>query len=597
MPVLHTSARPGSATPASASRGASSAKAPRQPPLAPPPGPLDVGPNYRSWLLATAPTQRYDILVIGGGINGAAIAYDAAMRGFSVLVVEKEDFASGTSSRSSKLIHGGIRYLKQFELGLIFESLRERALLLKLCPHLVRPLPFLYPVFDGASEGKLAVLVGMNLYDALALFRTPARHRILSESEVAEREPALGRKGLRTTARYFDAWMNDARLVLATMLGAIRCGADVLPHTEVRGLLHDGERVHGALLTDRIGGTDLAVEARLVVNAAGPWLDQIAALERPGNGRRLRPTKGVHILVSRERLSLNNAVVLRAPDDGRTLFAIPWERMTLIGTTDTYHDGPPDTVYADRDDVGYLLRAVNAAFPGAQLERKDVRSTYAGLRPLISEEGKTESDVSREHEIFLSPGGMLSIGGGKFTTFRHIAEQVVDHAAEVLAERWGLVRRGTRTDRFPFEGGDLGDAEAFEAELARRLDGRGDPGLAAHLARNYGTNARAVLDLVERGASGDGRHGAARLLEPLVPGLPYSMAEMLYAARYEMPGRLADLFMRRTQLQLEAHRGGLDVAEPVARAVAPTLGWSTERIGLELARYEAEVGRTLACVS
>jgi glycerol-3-phosphate dehydrogenase len=548
--------------------------------------PLDLGPGYRRALLGRAPQRRYDLLVIGGGINGAGIAYDAAMRGFDVLLVDKGDFGSGTSSRSSKLIHGGLRYLKHLEFGLVFEALRERALLLKLCPHLVRPLPFLYPVFDGDPDGKWSVALGLTLYDVLALYRTPARHRTLRPAEVAEREPLLSREGLKSCPLYYDAGMDDARLVLATMQGAVRAGAEALSHLEVRALLRDGDRVHGVVLTDRLAGPDLAVEARIVVNAAGPWLDQIAALERPDAPRRLKPTKGVHVLVPRERLALHNAVVLRSPQDGRVLFAIPWERMTLIGTTDTFHEGAPDEVYADRQDVAYLLGAANHTFPAAQLEPKDVRSTYAGLRPLIAQEGKGASDLSREHEIALSPGGVLSIGGGKYTTFRQVAEEVVDQAAALLAERFGLVRQSrSRTDRFPFEGGELEDIGAVEAEVGRRLAGRGAPDLPQHLVRSFGTNAVA---LVEQAG------GGATAFEPLVEGLPYSMAEMRYVARFEMCGRLADLFQRRTQMQLEAEEGGLAVAERVALEVASGLGWDTRRIEEELRLYEAEVRRMLA---
>jgi glycerol-3-phosphate dehydrogenase len=553
-----------------------------------PSAPLDLGPEYRASVLRRVSEQRYDLLVIGGGINGAGIAYDAAMRGFSVLLVEKGDFASGTSSRSSKLIHGGIRYLKNLQLGLVFEALRERTLLLKLCPHIVRPMPFLYPIYKGDPDGKWSVALGMTLYDVLALYRAPARHRSFRPAEIAAEEPLLGRDRLQSCPRYYDAWMNDARLVFATVQGAVRCGAEALSHVEVRALLRDGDRVSGALLTDRLSGADAAVEARLVVNAAGPWLDRVAALERPDGPKHIMPTKGVHILVPRERLALRNAVLVRSPDDGRVLFAIPWERMTLVGTTDTFHDGSLDDVYADREDVAYLLRAVNHTFPAAQLERKDVRSTYAGLRPLIAQEGKGASDMSREHEIALSPGGVLSVGGGKYTTFRHVAEEVVDRAAELLAERFGLVRQGrTRTDRFPFEGGAVGAIPELEAQVERRLAGRGTPDLAPHLVRSFGTGALALCAEAERSRAS---------FDPLVEELPYSMAEMRYVARYEMCGRLADLFQRRTHLQLEAPDGGLIVAERVAREVAPIVGWGGPRVEQELRLYEEDVRRTLACV-
>jgi glycerol-3-phosphate dehydrogenase len=582
-----------SAPPAEPPAAAAAAAAPEAPVLraaapAPPPasGPPDLGPRGRAATLRRAAALRYDLLVVGGGINGAGIAYDAAMRGFSVLLVEKEDFAYGTSSRSSKLIHGGIRYLKNLELGMVFESLRERALLLRLAPHLVRPMPFLYPVFEGDPDSRLAIATGLYLYDVLALYRGPARHRELTPERAAEVEPGLRRERLRSLPHYHDAWTNDARLVLATVQSAVRSGADVLAHCELRSFLKQGDRITGAVLTDRLAGRDLAVEARVAVNAAGPWLDQVSALERPDAEPRLKPTKGVHLVIARERLPIGHAVVMRSPDDGRMLFAIPWERTTLIGTTDTFFDGSPDEVYADAHDVGYLLRAANHSFPGAALGRKDVRSTYAGVRPLLSQEAKSASAISREHEIWLSPGGMISIGGGKYTTFRSIAAQVVDSAAELLAERFGVVRMARAyTDRFPFEGGGVPDLEAAASALLRQAGGRLGPETAAHLVRNFGSNAPFLVNDA-------GRRGLA--LEPLVPGLPYTMAEMAYAARFEMAERLADLFMRRTQLHLEAEDQGLGVAEAVARAVAPGLGWGRARLRDELGRYEAEVQRTRA---
>ncbi len=543
--------------------------------------PLVLGHRYRRRIIQEARKQRYDIVVVGGGINGAGIAYEASMRGYHVLLLEKGDFASGTSSRSSKLIHGGMRYLRQLQFGLVFESLRERRFLLQLAPHLVEPLPFLYPVFSDDPDGKLAVRLGMWLYDVLSLYHAPKRHTWHRPGDVKALEPELRREGLRACPRYYDARTNDARLVLATILSAVRHGADVLSYGEVRALLKEGDRVTGVLATDRLGGGDVAVEARLVINAAGPWLDRVVAFDQQGLPKQIAPTKGVHFLVPRNRFALQHAVVIRSPADNRVLFAVPWERMTLVGTTDTFFDGDLDEIYADKQDIQYLLRAINQDFPNVGLRFEDILSTYAGVRPLIGEEGKGASEISREHHIFSTPGGMLSIGGGKLTTFRSMAIEVVNKAARHLEERVGLVRRKkSYTHLYPFEGGATEGLTQLVTGLKGRLKSENTQAMALHLARSYGVHARAILDRAD-----------AAEMQPLIPGLPYSMGELAHVCRHEFVGRLEDLFFRRTNLYLESGVRCLEVAEAVATQAASILGWDRPGIDGQLETLEREVRR------
>ncbi|HYS72326.1 MAG TPA: glycerol-3-phosphate dehydrogenase/oxidase, partial [Thermoplasmata archaeon] len=366
--------------------------------------------------------SKLDVLVIGGGIVGAGVARDAAMRGMRVALVERTDFAAGTSGKTSKLVHGGLRYLEDFRLGLVRTAIRERDLWLRQEPRLVTPLEFVIPVYRGGDAGW-KVRLALRAYAWLSR-GAGRRARMLSREGVAAEEPSLAPPGLRGGGKYMDAAVPDARFVWAVIAAATDAGATVLNHAEVTGLVVESGRVVGANVTDSLGGEKAPVRARIVVNAAGPWLDRVRALavnSKPA----LRPTKGIHILVPRERIGNRHAAALRA-SDGRLVFVIPWGGFSLIGTTDTDYRGDPETVQATDADVAYLLAAANLAFPTARLTPADVVSTYAGVRPLV-ESGRPaqESDISREHEL-LHDAGMMSIAGGKLTTYRAMAEEVVD---------------------------------------------------------------------------------------------------------------------------------------------------------------------------
>ncbi|HTE47383.1 MAG TPA: glycerol-3-phosphate dehydrogenase/oxidase, partial [Gemmatimonadaceae bacterium] len=366
--------------------------------------------------------QAFDLLVIGGGITGCGIARDASLRGLSVALVEKDDFASGTSSRSSRLIHGGVRYLEHGHLHLVFESSAERRRLLRLAAHLVRPLAFTWPVYAGDRIPRWKLGAGLLAYDALALFRNVARHKRLDRDGVLAREPMLRHDGLLGGARYYDAATNDARLTLANALAAAESGATVVNHATVMTLLfHDG-RVAGARVQDSLTEQSVEVRARIVVNATGPWSDDVRRLdaartrEHAPRSPAVRGSKGTHIAVPRERLGNRDALTLSSPLDGRVMFALPAGRCAIVGTTDGYTSAAADEVRATNEDVNYLLDSANSFFPSARLTTNDVVSAWAGIRPLLPTAADNPGSVSREHAVTTSDHGLISITGGKLTT-------------------------------------------------------------------------------------------------------------------------------------------------------------------------------------
>src|SRR5262245_6581827 len=386
-------------------------------------------PAERRRVLTTLGSEAFDLLIVGGGINGAGIARDAVLRGLRTALVDRADFASGTSSRSSKLIHGGLRYLEEGHVRLVLESVRERERLRRLAPHLVRPQEFVFPLYSGVNLHPLKLAAGLWAYDLLAGLWNVRRHRMVGARGILEAEPALRSDGLRGAGIYWDYRTDDARLVVETMLSAVDAGAVVLSYAEVTGFVKEGGQITGARIADRMGRGEITVRARVVVNAAGPWVDKVAALDAT-SAPRLRLTKGVHVIVPRARVGHRAAIVLNAVADGRVMFVIPWGEHSLVGTTDTDHSGGPDTPpQVEPADVSYLLDTVNHYFPAAHLTPDDVVSAFAGLRPLVAPPptaGLSPSDVSREEEVFTSPSGLITIAGGKLTTYRLIAAGVVD---------------------------------------------------------------------------------------------------------------------------------------------------------------------------
>jgi glycerol-3-phosphate dehydrogenase len=508
-----------------------------------------LSPAVRRANLSKLAAERFDLLVIGGGINGAGIARDAVLRGLKVALIEKGDFASGTSSRSSKLIHGGLRYLELGDFRLVREASYERdRLRRRLAPHLVKPLPFLFPVYDGDPVGMLRLEVGMWIYDLLSAFRNIKMHRRLSRRRVAQIEPRLRQRGLKGAKLYYDCATDDARLTFETVLGASCEGAVVANYVRVLGFVKENGRLVGAKVCDERTGEELGIHARVVVNATGPWLDEIRRLDDPSAEPCLRLTKGVHIVVPRERVGNHLAVVLRAPRDQRILFVMPWDECTLIGTTDTDFFGSPDCVAVEADDVGYLLEAVNEFYPEAHLTPDDVVGSFAGLRPLVAGVGSLgPSQLSREEEILKSDSGLISLAGGKLTTFRAVAESVTDAVMATLNSR-RRKRRQSLTKSLPLPGGAaIASAGATPSQTTERI-------IAV-----YGSRASELLALMQRDGALSG---------PIIAGMPYTKGEAVYAVEAEMAQEIEDILRRRTQMAVRDRKA----AERAAQAIEPLIG-------------------------
>lgn len=491
-------------------------------------------------------TGTYDVLVIGGGINGAGIARDAAMRGLRTALVEKDDFASGTSSRSTRLIHGGIRYLEQIQLGLVRESVRERETLLRIAPGIVNSQEFTWPVYAGSRIPLWKLRTGLRLYDLLASGSDSVRHRTLSPAEIAQHEPSLRRESLRGGCVYIDARANDSRLTLANVLSATSAGALTLNHAEALRPLSRDRDEWLAIVCDPISGDDVEVRARIVVNATGPWrLD----LERRGRDRsapKRRGTKGVHVTVPRSRIGNREAVTILSPVDGRVMFVLPFGEQSVIGTTDTWTDESPDEVRPAPEDIEYLLASGNAYFPEAKLERSDVVTAWAGIRPLAAlEHDRTPSRVSREHAIVRSGPGVISVTGGKMTTYRVVAADVVDEVERDL---------GRKRKRAPTDDQELPGSE--RAEALRRLI-----------------------------------HVEPELATPIAPGSAHTLAELRYAVEEEMAWTLSDLLMRRTGVAFEYADAGRAAAEAVATRVAEWLNWTDEGKKRRIDAYMSDAAR------
>lgn len=523
-------------------------------------------------------SHAFDVVVIGGGINGAAIARDAALRGLHVALLERDDFASGTSSRSSRLIHGGLRYLEHGYFHLVFESSRERRLLLALAPHLVRPLAFTWPVYRGARVPRWKLAAGLLLYDALSLFRNTSGHRNFGRSRILAREPALAPDGLLGGAMYYDASTDDTRLTLANALGAEAAGAAVLNHAPVLGITgRDGGL--DVQVEDTLTGTRMTVRASVVVNAAGPWSDTIERLAGHKAPPAVRGTKGAHIAVPRARVGNREALTILSPIDGRVMFVLPAGTNAIIGTTDTPTAADPDEVRASEADVDYLLRSANAFFPAAKLERRDVVSAWAGIRPLIAA-GYTDTatSASREHALAWTDSGMVSITGGKLTAYRAIAAEVVDS----IEERLGRPVSPCTTDTQSLPGGDIPSVDRAIAD-ARRLTG--DDAIATRLVTAYGSVWGFVWIRTERDAM---------FAERIAPGLPYIMAEVAHAVEQERACTMADILVRRTHIAYETRDNGRAAARRIAPLVASTLGWDDEETRRQLGVYDAEAARLFA---
>ena len=542
---------------------------------------METPNSRRAAALQKLGEETFDLLVVGGGITGAGIARDAALRGLRVALVEKLDFGAGTSSKSSKLIHGGLRYLEQGELGLVFESVNERKRLMRLARHLVRPLPFLVTNFKGDRRWLATLALGLWIYDALCFFGNYKNHVTFGPKKTLELEPQLRSVGLNGGILYYDCVTDDARLTLECALDAVALGAVVLNHARAGKLLRDASgKIAGVVVVDTEGGGTIEAKAKVVINATGPWSDEVRALA--GEPGILKPTKGIHVVMDSARLPVKHALMMISPRDKRAVFCIPWGLgRTVVGTTDTFFDGSPDSVLPTKADVAYLLETANSYFPTAELVSDDVLATWSGLRPLLKPEDESEgaSAVSREHEIYDAPG-FVTIAGGKLTTFRLMAAQVVDHAIVQLGVK---TRSTTATRPLPGAQGLEESDDALEA-LVKSLDTPGLPeGAARYLAGEYGTRAP---KLIQR------RNDDPTAFDRLDPELPSIFAQVDEAVDVELARTLDDVISRRIPLVLRARDQGLGIAEKVAARLATKLDWSAERTQQELDRYRAVVAST-----
>ena len=566
----------------------------------------------RSQALAALSEDEFDVVVVGGGITGAGVALDAAARGYSVALLERADYASGTSSRSSKLVHGGLRYLQNFDLGLVREALLERQLMVALAPHLVHPLPLVVPAFDGAHPDRL-VGMGLNLYDVMSVDRdrlrsrrsrrargeraqaaaapvraeegeswSPERHRVISGEEVLELLPALSAREPTSGYLFYDCQTDDVRLVLTVLGEAERFGAVCANRLDVTGLREQDGRARGVHVTDLEGGGSFEVRAANVVNATGVWADQLRPRELHEEAElpSIRPSRGTHVTIRHDDLPLIGGAIVPA-GGGRSIFALPWLGHTLVGTTDNDYEGPLAHIRPSDDDVDYLLDAVNRFF-GTALGPGNLTGAFAGVRPLISTgDPKKSVDISRKAELYETSSGMITITGGKLTTWRRMAKMTVDRMVERDARD-----APCRTHEIPL-------GQAISVEELPRVEGVPEASYAA-LASRYGHAAHEVLAIAaDRG----------ELAQPVVPGLPDLLAEVALAARHEQARSLGDAMLRRTRLGLLAAREltGADAAGasataaledgPAARVadvMARELGWDAPRRGRELDSFAAE---------
>jgi glycerol-3-phosphate dehydrogenase len=509
--------------------------------------------------LARLAAEEFDVLVIGGGITGCGVALDAASRGLRVALVERDDFASGTSSKSSKLVHGGLRYLQQKEIRLVYDALYERQRALRNAPHLVRVLPFLIPVLsrDGLINPKIARALGTALwmYDLTGGARIRKLHERIDTAQAIAHMPTLREQNVAAAYLYYDAQTDDARYTLTLARTAAAHGAVLANHAGVVALHRDATgRTTGATVV--ADGDTIDIRARTVVNAAGVFSDEVREMDEGVHPRSIRPAKGIHIAVPWEKVRNDIAAIVPVPKDHRSIFVVPWGDVTYIGTTDTDYDGPIDDPQCAPEDVRYLLDAMNLAL-AEPLTEEDVVGTWAGLRPLVigGTVGQKTADLSRRHKVAVGTTGMVTITGGKLTTYRKMAEDTVDAVVDQLG-----TRRRCATKRLPLLGAE-GPAPDDE-----------------HLARRYGSMAADVLSLGETDPSLD---------EALVPGLPYRRAEAIYAVREEMATTLDDVLSRRTRARLLARDASAAAAADVAALIAPELGWDDDRIRAEVDGFRA----------
>lgn len=521
--------------------------------------------NTRTKNLKKLAEETFDLVIIGGGILGAGIARDAISRGMKVALVEKADFASGTSSRSSKLIHGGIRYLENLEFGLVFEALNEREKLYELAPHLVHPLRFLLPLYKNSRVGMFKMGLGMWLYDILALFQS-GLHEKLNPKKTLQRIPWIKKADLAGSYVYSDAYMDDDRLTIETLRSAHELGAVIVNYTSAEKALFDEQgMVRGIQALDLLGGgPSFAIKAKQTLSCVGPWTDEVAPLLNPKWKKSLRPTKGIHITLSRERLPLPDAVVMAVDKENRIVFAIPRHEMVIIGTTDTDYKGDPSDVVANAEDINYLLQITNEYFPGAHLQKGDIIASYAGVRPLVDDGSKTEGKTSREHKILTTSKGVSFVMGGKYTTYRRIAEDTLIAILQRMSveDRAQFLKNETESPLNP-----LCSPENYQRALT----------LSDSWSQSYHLSPEDTKKLALR----HGMETAEILNKDSSRALSRMELELKHAIRHTMCLHLLDFYTRRYPLFLSEKNHGLEWLDILASLAQDEMDWSEEQLQKE----------------
>jgi len=531
----------------------------------------------RPSILTKLGTEEFDVLIIGGGITGAGIALDAASRGLKTALIEKNDFAYGTSSKSTKLIHGGLRYLKQLEFGLVKEVGSERAVVHKLAPHLVLPEKMLLPLSEKKGLGYWLTSIGLRIYDWLAGVAPQDQRKMLTRSQTLRQEPLLQKNDIKGGAIYAEYRTDDARLTIEIIKCAFHHGAVIASYAMAEDFLYENSRVDGVAVCDILSGHTFSIRAKVVVNAAGPWVDQLRTINHSRVGKRLHLTKGVHIVVPFEKLPIRQAIYFDV-DDGRMIFAIPRGRTTYIGTTDTNYDGNIDDVVTTAGDAAYLLQAVNATFQSTNLSIADVESSWAGLRPLIHEEGKSASELSRKDEIFESPTGLISIAGGKLTGYRKMAERVVTLLIKKHFHNRRLSDCTTNAIKLPgaaFK--NTSEVNSYIEAVTARIKPYGlDHDCAKYLVHNYGKQTNDILILFETHPDGE-------------PDIALMKAELHFSYHHEMIMTPCDFFIRRTgTLYFNIHRLQRSMT-PILSEFKRYFSWND----LTLARHKSDLEKII----
>ncbi len=483
--------------------------------------------------------EEYDVVIIGGGITGAGIALDASQRGMKVALVEMQDFAQGTSSRSTKLVHGGLRYLKQAQIKVVAETGKERAIVYENGPHVTTPEWMLLPMHKGGTFGKFTTNLGLTAYDRLAGVKKYERKKMLSKKQTLNKEPLVKKDGLKGGGYYVEYRTDDARLTIEVMKRAEENGAEILNHTKSTDFIYDSKsKVRGIEVQDLLTGEMYEINAKKVINAAGPWVDEVRKKDYTRNNKQLRLTKGVHVVIDQSKFPLRQAVYFDTEKDGRMIFAIPREGKAYVGTTDTFYDNDKTKPLTTQEDRDYLIDAINYMFPDVNVKDEDIESTWAGVRPLILEDGKDPSEISRKDEIWEGKSGLLTIAGGKLTGYRHMALEIVDLLAKRLKQEYKLTFAECKTKHTPISGGDVGGSANFESFVERIVEEGKAIGLQAdvakRLASKYGSNV-------------DKLYNIAQIAQDKDLKLPLELyVELVYSVQNEMVFKPTDFLIRRS---------------------------------------------------